>query len=459
MPHIAINPASGEVLHQQRTTSLEEARAATAAAHEAQRLWRTLDFDQRARPLRALAEALTSRRDALAHRMAEEMGKPLAEGRAEVDKCAWVCSYYADHGAGFLAPVTAEVENARAGWVYRPLGVVLGIMPWNFPLWQFFRFAAPTLMAGNAVVLKHAPSVPGCALDIAALVRDAGFPPALVATLFLEVDDVGPLIDDAHVHAVTLTGSVRAGRAVAARAGRALKKTVLELGGSDASVILEDADVVHAARECVASRMLNNGQSCIAAKRLIVVDARHDDFVARVRSGLTDFAMDDPLDPTTRLGPLAREDLRDQLHGQVAASVEAGARCELGGVVPDRAGAWYPATLLTEVGPGMPAYEEELFGPVAVILRARDDEDALRIANDTAYGLGAAVYTSDPTRGAAIAADHLEAGACFVNGMVRSDPRLPFGGIGISGYGRELSPLGIREFVNAKTVWVATDDD
>ncbi len=455
MPHVAVDPATGEVIRRRPSDSLDTARAAAASAHEAQQSWQKRPFADRSARLRALADRLAARRDELARGMALEMGKPLSEGRAEVDKCAWVCAYSAANGEDFRRGADVSLEGARAGWVYRPLGVVLGIMPWNFPLWQFFRFAAPTVMAGNGVVLKHAPNVPGCAEAIETLVREAGLPAGLVATVYLEVDDVGSLIDDPHVHAVTLTGSVEAGRSVAERAGRALKKTVLELGGSDPSVVLSDADVEFAAAECVRSRMLNNGQSCIAAKRLIVVDRHHNTFVDRVRSHLSGFEMADPRDPETRLGPMARLDLRDRLHAQVVGSIRGGAECVLGGFVPDRAGAWYPATLLTGVQPGMPTYDEEVFGPVAAVIRAHDDEDALRIANDTRFGLGAAVYTRDIDRGAAIATDELDAGACFVNGLVRSDPRLPFGGTGISGYGRELSPLGIREFVHARTVWVA----
>jgi succinate-semialdehyde dehydrogenase/glutarate-semialdehyde dehydrogenase len=386
------------------------------------------------------------------------MGKPVSEGVGEVDKCAAACDYYAEHAESFLAPVDARTDALRSGWVYRPLGVVLGIMPWNFPYWQAVRFAAPALMAGNAVLIKPAPSVPGSAQALQALFDAAGFPEGLVSTLFLEVDDIGALIDDPSVSAVTFTGSVAAGRAVAARAGQALKKTVLELGGSDPAVILPDASLEAAAAEVVRARMLNAGQSCIAAKRFVVVDEVHDAFVEAVVAQMEARRHGDPRAEDTVLGPLARVDLRDTLHRQVEDSVAAGARLRLGGEVPDGPGAWYPPTVLTGVGPGMPAYHEELFGPVAAVIRARDEDDALRIANDTAFGLGASVYTRDIDRGEVIARDRLNAGACFVNGMVRSDPRLPFGGVGISGYGRELSPLGIREFVNAKTVWVGEID-
>lgn len=454
MPYIAVDPSTGRELRRIPSTSLAEARLAAARAARVAPEWWATGFEGRAERLTALAAALRAQVEPLARRMALEMGKPLAEGRSEVEKCAWVCEYYAEHAERFLAPQSAATEAVRSGWVYRPLGVVLAVMPWNFPLWQFFRFAAPALMAGNGVLLKHASSVPGCAADIQSLLDEADLPDGLASVLFLESSDVGDLIDDRHVNAVTLTGSVPAGRSVAERAGRALKKTVMELGGSDASVVLSDADLDFAAAESVRSRLINNGQSCIAAKRFVVVDELHDAFVERVLDEFAQVVMGSPLDDDTTLGPMAREELRDELHDQVRKSVEAGAKVRVGGDVPDRPGAWYPATLLTEVGPGMPAYEEELFGPVAAVIRARDDDDALRIANDTDFGLGGAIYTADLARGERLAADRLHAGACFVNGLVRSDPRLPFGGIGISGYGRELSPLGIREFVNAKTVWV-----
>lgn len=459
MAYIAVDPSTGQELRRTPSTTLAEARLAAAQAATAAPAWWAAGFEARAERLIALAGALRSRVEPLARRMAVEMGKPLAEGRSEVEKCAWVCEYYAEHAERFLAPESADTEAVRSGWVYRPLGVVLAVMPWNFPHWQFFRFAAPALMAGNGVLLKHASNVPGCAADIRALLEEAGLPEGLASVLFLDSSDVGDLIDDRHVNAVTLTGSVPAGRSVAERAGHALKKTVMELGGSDASVILSDADLDFAAAESVRSRLINNGQSCIAAKRFVVVDELHDAFVERVLEELSQVVMGSPLDDHTTLGPMAREELRDELHEQVRRSVEAGAQLRVGGEVPDRPGAWYPATLLTEVGPGMPAYEEELFGPVAAVIRARDDDDALRIANDTEFGLGGAIYTADLERGEQLAADRLQAGACFVNGLVRSDPRLPFGGIGISGYGRELSPLGIREFVNAKTVWVGQPEE
>lgn len=450
----AINPATEAVIAEYPAQSDAEIEKRLTAARAAAATWRAIDPDQRATRLRRLAALLREQSAALSELMTREMGKPIASAEAEVSKSAACCDYFADNAAMMLAPQHRAVQADESYVRFDPLGVVLAIMPWNFPLWQFFRFAAPALMAGNGVLLKHASNVPGCASDIRDLLAEAGLPEGLAAVLFLDTDAVGELIEDRHLHAVTLTGSVGAGRAVAARAGAALKKTVMELGGSDASVVLSDADLDFAAAESVRSRLINNGQSCIAAKRFVVVDALHDAFVERVAAEMSKVVMGPPLDEATTLGPMARVELRDELHDQVEASVAQGARLRMGGVVPDRPGAWYPATLLTEVGPGMPAYTDELFGPVAAVIRARDDDDALRIANDTDFGLGGAIYTRDLERGERLAADHLNVGAAFVNGLVRSDPRLPFGGIGISGYGRELSPLGIREFVNVKTVWV-----
>jgi succinate-semialdehyde dehydrogenase/glutarate-semialdehyde dehydrogenase len=391
--------------------------------------------------------------------MALEMGKPLAQGRSEVEKCAWVCEYYAENAATFLADEPIETDASRSYVHYEGLGIVLAIMPWNFPLWQLFRFGAPALMAGNGILLKHAPSVPGCALAIESILREAlecaGAPPALVANAFLSIELSGRAIEAPEVRAVTLTGSTRAGKAIAARAGAALKKVVLELGGSDPYVILEDADMEAAVNACVAGRMLNSGQSCIAAKRWIVVDAVRAEFETRVHVALAALVLGAPRDENVSVGPMARVDLRDELHRQVEQSVAAGAKLVLGGKVPDRPGAWYPPTLLVDVCPGMPAFDEELFGPVGALVAARDEAHAIELANRTPYGLGAAVLTGDVARGERIAREQLAAGSCFVNAFVRSDPRLPFGGIKDSGYGRELGPHGIREFVNAKTIYVA----
>jgi succinate-semialdehyde dehydrogenase/glutarate-semialdehyde dehydrogenase len=387
--------------------------------------------------------------------MAVEMGKPVADGRAEADKCAWACDYYAERAEGFLADQPAETEAAKSYVAFRPLGVVLAVMPWNFPFWQVFRFAAPGLMAGNAAVLKHASNVPGCALAIEDVFRRAGFPDGLFRTLLIgsgRVED--EVLAHPKVRAATLTGSVAAGEAIGAQAGRRIKKTVLELGGSDAYLVLEDADLDQAVPACVASRLVNSGQSCIAAKRFIVPRAIAGELTERFVAEMRGKRMGDPLDESTKVGPQARRDLRDELHEQVEKSVAKGARLLLGGEVPEGPGAFYPPTVLTGVEPGMPAYDEELFGPAAAILEVEDEEEAIRVANDSRFGLGAAVFSRDLERAERIAADRLDAGCCFVNTFVKSDPRLPFGGVKESGYGRELGRFGIEEFVNVKTVWV-----
>jgi succinate-semialdehyde dehydrogenase/glutarate-semialdehyde dehydrogenase len=454
-----VDPSTGEAGAGYESLDAAGMRRALQEADAAFHIWRTWSYERRAVVLRYAAEVLRAREGELADLMALEMGKPLTQGLAEVEKCAVTCEYYAERAATFLADETVATEAARSYVHYEPLGVVFAIMPWNFPLWQLFRFGAPALMAGNGIVLKHAPNVPGCALAIESVLREAlesaGAPIALVANLFISVEQSAEVIAAREVKAVTLTGSTRAGRAVAASAGAALKKVVLELGGSDAYVVLADADVEAAASACVTGRMVNAGQSCVAAKRWIVVDEVRPAFEAAVRNALDTYVLGDPRADGVTVGPMARIDLRDELHGQVTRSVEAGARLVLGGEKPDKPGAWYPVTLLADVRPGMAAFDEELFGPVAAIVPAADEAEALALANQSDYGLGAAVFTSDLARGEEIAAKELDAGCCFVNTFVRSDPRLPFGGVKDSGYGRELGSHGIREFVNPKTVYVA----
>ena len=450
-----INPADGTLVRRYPEANLCDARDAVARAHRDQTAWQKTGFTVRRRCMQTAAAVLRRRSRELAQLMTLEMGKPVSDALAEIEKCALACEYYAEGAEAMLAAEITLANTTRSYWIHRPLGVVLAVMPWNFPFWQVFRFAAPNLMAGNAGVLKHASNVPGCALAIEEVFREAGFPEHLFRAVLVRSDVVGMLLEDKHVRAVTVTGSVSAGRAVAERAGALLKKSVLELGGSDPYLVLKDADLDLAAEVCAKSRLINSGQSCIAAKRFIVVGEVYDDFLERFVAHMAAARVGNPMDERTEVGPQARVDLRDDLHDQVVRSAGAGARVVLGGAVPDRNGAWYPPTVLIDVQPGMPAWEEELFGPVASVIRARDEEDTIRIANATMFGLGAAVFTQDLERGERIARDHLEAGSCFVNAFVRSDPRLPFGGIKESGYGRELSPLGIREFVNVKTVCVS----
>jgi succinate-semialdehyde dehydrogenase/glutarate-semialdehyde dehydrogenase len=449
----SINPATGKPIRTYQEMAPDAAAAAVVQAHSAWQAWRSTPFSRRALLMKKAASLLRQRKSELSTLMADEMGKPLAQGVAEVEKCAWVCEYYADFAESHLAPDVVKTENAKSYVAFEPLGVVLAIMPWNFPLWQVFRFAAPALMAGNAGILKHASNVPGCALAIEQILKDGGFPAGLFRTLLIGSRDVRAVIEHPLVRAVTLTGSTPAGKAVASQAGAVLKKTVLELGGSDAYIVLEDADLESAATTCVNSRLINGGQSCIAAKRFIVVQSIVEAFTKRFVDVIKSKRVGDPLAAGTDVGPQARHDLRDALHKQVVASLEGGATLLVGGEIPKSDGAYYPPTVLTNVKPGMPAYEEELFGPVAAIITARDEDDAVRIANDSVFGLGGAVFTKDPARGERVAR-RMDAGSTFVNSLVASDPRLPFGGIKESGYGRELGPYGIREFVNIKTIVV-----
>jgi succinate-semialdehyde dehydrogenase/glutarate-semialdehyde dehydrogenase len=387
--------------------------------------------------------------------MAEEMGKPFKDGVAEAEKCATCCDYFAEHAERHLADEIVATDARKSYVAFRPLGVVLAVMPWNFPFWQVIRFAAPGLMAGNAGVLKHASNVPGCALAIEQIFKDAGFPENLFRTLMIGSKDVASVIEHPLIRAVTLTGSTPAGKAVAAKAGECLKKTVLELGGSDAYIIMDDADIEQAAAIAAKGRLVNSGQSCIAAKRFIVTEKNRARFEEAFVKKMQAARVGDPMAEGTQVGPMARKDLRDDLHKQVEESIRKGARLLCGGEVPKGEGAFYPPTVLTGVKKGMPAYDEELFGPVAAIIVADNEKHAIEIANDSIFGLGGGVIGSDLARAEKIAAEEIEAGCVFVNDAVRSDPRLPFGGIKESGYGRELSHFGIREFVNIKTVFVA----
>ena len=451
----SVNPATGELVREYEEAAPEEIDAVLRASAAAFELWRRSAFGERAVVLRRAAAGLRARRDELARLMAVEMGKPVAQGRAEVDKCAGVCEHYATHAERYLAPETAPTEATKSFVAFEPLGPVLAVMPWNFPLWQVFRFAAPALMAGNVALLKHASNVTGCALAIEEVLHGAGVPRDAFRALLVGSPRMDAILRAPEVAAVTLTGSTPAGRAVAAAAGASLKKTVLELGGSDAYVVLQDADLDAAAEACAASRLVNGGQSCIAAKRFVVVEPVLSAFEERLVERMRARRVGDPLDEATDVGPQARADLRDELQRQVEASVARGARVALGCVAPDGPGAYYPPSVLADVRPGMPAFDEELFGPVAAVVPARNEKDAIRLANQSVFGLGAAVFTRDREHGERIARYELQAGSCFVNAFVRSDPRLPFGGIKESGYGRELAAFGIREFVNVKTVYVA----
>ncbi|HWC29835.1 MAG TPA: NAD-dependent succinate-semialdehyde dehydrogenase [Dehalococcoidia bacterium] len=447
------NPATEEVLasfeeHSERTLNEILDRSVDTFTQ-----WRRQPFAHRAQLMTQAARELRAGANRLAELMTLEMGKPIAQSRAEVEKCAWCCDYFAENAESFLADIAKPSAATESYVAFDPLGPVLAIMPWNFPLWQVFRFAAPALMAGNVGVLKHASNVPQCALAIEEVFRKAGFPSGAFQTVLVPGAKALSLIDDPRIAAVTLTGSEDAGAQVAAASGRALKPAVFELGGSDPYIVLDDADVEAAARVAIDARFQNVGQSCIAAKRFIVVDSVADEFQERFRNGIEELPIGDPLDASCRIGPLAKDDLVDTLDEQVRRSVAAGATIVTGGERLNRKGYYYAPTLIAGVKPGMEVFSEETFGPAAALIRATDADEAIALANDSRFGLGAALWTRDVERGKRLARE-IEAGAVFINGMVASDPRLPFGGVKRSGYGRELSDFGIREFVNVKTVWI-----
>jgi acyl-CoA reductase-like NAD-dependent aldehyde dehydrogenase len=453
MPFESINPATEKALATYEESSPAEVEAALADAQRAFETWRDTSFAERSARLRAVAATLRGDQARLAALITAEMGKPIAESEAEIEKCAWNCEYYAENAERFLSDEPVET-NARESYVeFAPLGVILAIMPWNFPFWQVFRFAAPALMAGNTAVLKHASNVPGCALAIEEVFRRSDLPAGAFRTILVTGATAEALIADSRIRAVTLTGSEAAGERVAAAAGRALKKSVLELGGSDPFVVLADADLDAAATTAARARNLNAGQSCIAAKRFIVVEEAADEFEKRFKRAVSRLKVGDPTDRETQVGPLARGDLRDALESQVAQSVAMGARVVTGGARPKGRGYFYEPTILADITPDMPVFREETFGPVAALIRARDTDQAIRMANDTAFGLGSSLWTQDLAEGRRLAR-RIEAGGVFINGMVASDPRLPFGGVKRSGYGRELGSFGIREFVNVQTVWI-----
>jgi succinate-semialdehyde dehydrogenase/glutarate-semialdehyde dehydrogenase len=449
----SVNPATEEILREYGEHDAGEVRHRLERAAGAAASWRDFSFGERAELMSRAAELLREQCHEYGQLMTEEMGKPIAAAESEVDKCAWVCDFYAEHAESFLAPEAVATDASRSFVRYDPLGAVLAIMPWNFPFWQHFRFAAPAVMAGNVAVLKHASNVPGCALAIEELFHDAGFPAGVMTTLLVPSARTAELIAQPEIRAVTLTGSEKAGRDVAAAAGRNLKKTVLELGGSDPFIVLADADPAAAAAQAAKARTINSGQSCIAAKRFIVEEAVADRFEEEFVRRMESLKVGDPLDRETEVGPLAREDLLAALDDQVSRSVADGARLATGGHRLLRKGWFYAPTILSGVRPGMAAFDEETFGPVAAVVRAKDAAEAIELANRSRFGLGASLWTADSARGEDLARE-LDCGSVFVNGAVKSDPRLPFGGVKSSGYGRELAAFGIREFVNIKTVWI-----
>ncbi|MHC4150186.1 MAG: NAD-dependent succinate-semialdehyde dehydrogenase, partial [Planctomycetota bacterium] len=420
MSMTVVNPATGETIKTYKEMTPEQVQDVLEKADAAYRGWRTTNFSARTELMKRAGQVLKDGADDYAELMAQEMGKPVKDGRAEANKCAWVCDYYAENAERMLQNEMIEADASRSFVTFKPIGIVLAVMPWNFPFWQVMRFAAPALMAGNAAVLKHASNVPGSALAIEEIFRKAGFPENIFRTLLVGSKQVDSVIENPLVKAVTLTGSTPAGRAVARKAGEMLKKAVLELGGSDPYVILADADLEKAVTTCVTSRLINAGQSCISAKRFVVIESLRERFEELFVEQMRAVKMGDPMKEEVTIGPQARHDLRDELHNQVVKSIDKGARCLLGGKIPEGKGAFYPPTVLTDVKKGMPAYDEELFGPVAAIITVRDEEDAIRVANDSVFGLGAAVFTTDLEKGERIAINELEAGSCFVNAFVKS---------------------------------------
>ncbi len=450
----AINPATGELIKDYPEHSESEVKDILGKVDSEFQSWRKTVFSRRGKLMHKAAKILRENGDEYARIMALEMGKVLSEGRAEVEKCAWVCDYYADNAEKFLADEIIESDASKSFVAFEPLGIILAVMPWNFPLWQVFRFTAPALMAGNVGILKHASNVPGSALAIEEVFHKAGFPENAFRTLLIPARMVEGIITDDRVKAVTLTGSEPAGMQVASTAGRELKKTVLELGGSDPYIVLEDADLPSCVSTSAKARMINTGQSCIAAKRFIVVEPLVKEFEETQAQLMRSLKVGDPLLEETQVGPMAREDLADELHEQVQQSIQMGARLLCGGRKKEGPGAFYLPTVLTDVKKGMKVYDEETFGPVSAVISVRDDDEAIAVANDSRFGLGGSVWSRDIAK-AEYVARNVETGAMFINGMTKSDPRLPFGGVKKSGYGRELSHYGIREFVNIKTIWIA----
>ncbi|KTD21150.1 NAD-dependent succinate-semialdehyde dehydrogenase [Legionella londiniensis] len=449
-----INPSTEEVIQVYPLYQEERIHALIDAAHISYLAWRTTDFSQRTQRMQNMAKLLRENKKKYAQLMAREMGKPVTAGESEIEKCAWVCEHFAKKAASYLEPRLIHTEMRKTKVCYLPLGVIFSIMPWNFPFWQVFRFAAPAIMAGNAVILKHAPISTGTGNEIAELFLQAGFPEHLFQHFLLDNKLAEIVMAHEKIVGVTLTGSEEAGREVGSKAAKHLKRVVLELGGNDPYVVLADADLDLAAESIVTSRMNNSGQSCIAAKRIIVVNTVLDELTEKILKEVEKYKIGDPMDEDTKLGPMAREDLRQKVHQQVKESVQKGAKLLTGGELPKQKGFYYPPTVLDGVEPGMPAFDDEVFGPVISLISADDEIHAIKLANQSRFGLGAAVFTRDIIRGEEIATHEIQSGSCFVNTFVASDPRVPFGGIKHSGFGRELSQEGILEFVNVKTVSV-----
>lgn len=448
----SINPSTGKIIQEHRIHTHEQVLQIIDKAENQFQLWKQITIDKRADLFRSLAKLIRERKEELASMATKEMGKPIVQSRTELEKCASTLEYYADNASSFLSNLNIPIDGRKSFVTYQPLGVILAIMPWNFPYWQVIRAFTAIVFSGNVLLLKHASNVIGCAQLIEQVILEAGFPIGVFQNVIVPSSSVKSIIEHPAVQAISFTGSTKAGREVAALAAFHLKKQVLELGGSDAYVVLEDADIAHAAKVCLESRMINSGQSCVAAKRFVVVENRKAEFEVALMSLIPDLKFGNPFDEVNAVGPLARLDLRDELHYQVLQSVALGATLIHGGFIPKCEGSFYPPTILSNVKKGMPAYDDELFGPVAVIISAKDELEAIEMANDSVYGLGAVVFSKDKNKAEQIASSHLNAGNCFVNAAVHSHPQLPFGGIKQSGYGRELGVWGVHEFVNIKSV-------
>lgn len=453
--HQTINPATGETIATYETLSDDQALQVLKESHHAFLEWRQTSLEERGNILREIAKRLRANKDEYAALMTREMGKPISQGGDEIELCAAICEYSADTAPKELADEERNLEGGRALVAYQPIGVILGIQPWNFPFYQVIRYSIANIMAGNTVLLKHAKNVWGSAVEIEKIFREAGLPENVFRNLFIESDQVGQLIEHDYVRGVTLTGSPAAGGAVAAKAGECLKKTVLELGSNDGYMVLEDADIDLAVETCVQARLYNNGETCVAAKRFIVVDAVYQEFRDKFVEKMSQIEYGDPTDENTTLGPIARDDLRETLHDLVKRSIDAGATCTFGGEIPDGPGYFYPCTVLEDVKPGMPAYDEELFGPVASLIRVKDEDEAIRVANDSRYGLGGGIFSKDEKRAIEIARNLFDTGMVNINGYNLAQPQLPFGGVKDSGYGREHGGFGMKEFVNIKSVMIA----